>query len=42
MILPEQSSLEIVVICYKMKYNQINKSEDVEEMNDMIGVMVSI
>lgn len=27
MILPEQNSLEIMVICYKMKYNQINKFE---------------
>lgn len=25
MILPEQNTLEIMVICYKMKYNQIKK-----------------
>lgn len=30
----------MIVFFYKVKYNQINKSEDVEEMNDMIGVMI--
>lgn len=32
MILPEQNSLEIMVICYKMKYNQINKFVRLESM----------
>lgn len=37
MILPEQNSLEIMVICYKMKYNQINKSE----FGDMVMYKIS-
>ena len=33
MILPEQSSLKMIVICIEMKYNQIKKMEFKEIKN---------